>query len=85
LRILLTGAAGLVGQGVALACQRSPQVAGLTALVRHPGSLRGPAANGSSRTSCTSTRSVMNWPGSTPASTVPVRHRLARPRPSTGA
>jgi uncharacterized protein YbjT (DUF2867 family) len=41
LRILLTGAAGLVGQGVALACQRSPQVSGLTALVRHPGSLRG--------------------------------------------
>lgn len=36
LRILLTGAAGLVGQGVALACQRSPQVSGLTALVRHP-------------------------------------------------
>lgn len=41
LRILLTGAAGLVGQGVALACQRSPQVSGLTALVRHPGSLSG--------------------------------------------
>ncbi|WP_329850452.1 oxidoreductase [Stenotrophomonas pavanii] len=44
LRILLTGAAGLVGQGVALACQRSPQVAGLTALVRRPGSLRGPGS-----------------------------------------
>lgn len=41
LRILLTGAAGLVGQGVVLACQRSPQVSRLTALVRHPGSLRG--------------------------------------------
>ena len=41
LRILLTGAAGLVGQGVALACQRSPQVSRLTALVRHPGSLSG--------------------------------------------
>ncbi|VTQ75317.1 Oxidoreductase [Stenotrophomonas maltophilia] len=41
LRILLTGAAGLVGQGVALACQRSPHVSGLTALVRHPGSLSG--------------------------------------------
>ena len=41
LRILLTGAAGLVGQGVALACHRSPQVSGLTALVRHPGSLSG--------------------------------------------
>ncbi|PZS64288.1 oxidoreductase [Stenotrophomonas maltophilia] len=41
LRILLTGAAGLVGQGVALACQRSPQVSGLTALVRYPGSLSG--------------------------------------------
>ncbi|HEL2981728.1 TPA: oxidoreductase [Stenotrophomonas maltophilia] len=41
LRILLTGAAGLVGQGVALACQRSPQVSGLTALVRHPRSLSG--------------------------------------------
>ena len=36
-----TGAAGLVGQGVVLACQRSPQVSRLTALVRHPGSLRG--------------------------------------------
>lgn len=41
LRILLTGAAGLVGQGVALACQRSPQVCRMTALVRHPGSLSG--------------------------------------------
>ncbi len=41
LRILLTGAAGLVGQGVVLACQRSQQVSRLTALVRHPGSLRG--------------------------------------------
>ncbi|WP_329891815.1 oxidoreductase [Stenotrophomonas sp. SMYL11] len=41
LRILLTGAAGLVGQGVVLACQRSPQVSRLTALVRHPGSLSG--------------------------------------------
>lgn len=41
LRVLLTGATGLVGQGVALACQRSRQVAELTALVRHPGSLRG--------------------------------------------
>ncbi|HHB9415490.1 TPA: oxidoreductase [Stenotrophomonas maltophilia] len=41
LRILLTGAAGLVGQGVALACQRSPQVSRLTAPVRHPGSLSG--------------------------------------------
>ncbi|WP_236494436.1 oxidoreductase [Stenotrophomonas maltophilia] len=41
LRVLLTGAAGLVGQGVALACQRSPRVANLTALVRHPGSLTG--------------------------------------------
>ncbi|HIE3891604.1 TPA: oxidoreductase [Stenotrophomonas maltophilia] len=41
LRILLTGAAGLVGQGVALACQRSPQVSRLTALVRHPASLSG--------------------------------------------
>ncbi|PWI01470.1 oxidoreductase [Stenotrophomonas maltophilia] len=41
LRILLTGAAGLVGQGVALACQRSPQVSRPTALVRHPGSLSG--------------------------------------------
>ncbi len=41
LRVLLTGAAGLVGQGVALACQRSPRVADLTALVRHPGSLNG--------------------------------------------
>lgn len=41
LRILLTGAAGLVGQGVALACQRSPQVSGLTALVRNPRSLSG--------------------------------------------
>ncbi len=41
LRVLLTGAAGLVGQGVALACQRSPRVANLTALVRHPGSLNG--------------------------------------------
>ncbi|MBA0447397.1 oxidoreductase [Stenotrophomonas maltophilia] len=41
LRILLTGAAGLVGQGVALACQRSPHVSRLTALVRHPGSLSG--------------------------------------------
>ncbi|MBY6280547.1 oxidoreductase [Stenotrophomonas maltophilia] len=44
LRILLTGAAGLVGQGVALACQRSPQVAHLTALVRRPGSLNGPGS-----------------------------------------
>lgn len=44
LRILLTGAAGLVGQGVALACQRSPEVAGLTALVRRPGSLSGPGS-----------------------------------------
>lgn len=44
LRILLTGAAGLVGQGVALACQRSPQVAHLTALVRSPGSLNGPGS-----------------------------------------
>ncbi|WP_414491921.1 oxidoreductase [Stenotrophomonas maltophilia] len=41
LRVLLAGAAGLVGQGVALACQRSPRVADLTALVRHPGSLNG--------------------------------------------
>ena len=41
LRVLLTGAAGLVGQGVALACQRSPQVGHLTALVRRPGSLNG--------------------------------------------
>ncbi|VUL82501.1 hypothetical protein PGKDCPLP_01385 [Stenotrophomonas maltophilia] len=41
LRILLTGAAGLVGQGVVLACQRSPQVSRLTALVRHPSSLSG--------------------------------------------
>lgn len=41
LRILLTGAAGLVGQGVVLACQRSPQVSRLTALVRHSGSLSG--------------------------------------------
>ncbi len=41
LRVLLTGAAGLVGQGVALACQRSPRVADLTALVRRPGSLNG--------------------------------------------
>lgn len=41
LRILLTGAAGLVGQGVVLACQRSQQVSRLTALVRHPGSLSG--------------------------------------------
>jgi nucleoside-diphosphate-sugar epimerase len=49
LRILLTGAAGLVGQGVALACQRSPQVA-LTALVRHRAACSGPAANGSCRT-----------------------------------
>jgi len=41
LRILLTGATGLVGQGVALACQRSLRVADLTALVRRPGSLDG--------------------------------------------
>ena len=41
LRILLTGAAGLVGQGVVLTCQRSPQVSRLTALVRHSGSLSG--------------------------------------------
>ncbi|MBN5028364.1 oxidoreductase [Stenotrophomonas maltophilia] len=41
LRVLLTGAAGLVGQGVALACQRSHRVANLTALVRHSGSLNG--------------------------------------------
>lgn len=41
LRILLTGATGLVGQGVALACQRSPRVSDLTALVRRPGSLDG--------------------------------------------
>jgi uncharacterized protein YbjT (DUF2867 family) len=41
LRLLVTGAAGLVGQGVALACQRSPHVSRLTALVRHPGSLSG--------------------------------------------
>ncbi len=41
LRVLLTGATGLVGQGVALACQRSPRVADLTALVRRPGSLDG--------------------------------------------
>lgn len=41
LRVLLTGAAGLVGQGVALACQRSLRVANLTALVRRPGSLKG--------------------------------------------
>lgn len=41
LRILLTGASGLVGQGVALACQRSPQVGHLAALVRRPGSLSG--------------------------------------------
>ncbi len=41
LRVLLTGAAGLVGQGVALACQRSPHVGHLTALVRRPGSLNG--------------------------------------------
>ena len=41
LRILLAGAAGLVGQGVVLACQRSPQVSRLTALVRHSGSLSG--------------------------------------------
>ena len=43
-RILLTGASGLVGQGVALACQRSPQVAHLPALVRRPGSLNGPGS-----------------------------------------
>ncbi len=41
LRVLLTGATGLVGQGVALACQRSPRVSDLTALVRRPGSLDG--------------------------------------------
>ena len=41
LRILLTGATGLVEQGVALACQRSLRVADLTALVRRPGSLDG--------------------------------------------
>lgn len=41
LRILLTGATGLVGQGVALACQRSLRVSDLTALVRRPGSLDG--------------------------------------------
>lgn len=41
MRVLLTGAAGLVGQGVALACQRSERVAGLTALVRRRGSLSG--------------------------------------------
>ncbi|MDG2524191.1 oxidoreductase [Stenotrophomonas sp. HITSZ_GD] len=41
LRVLLTGAAGLVGQGVALACQTSPRVTRLAALVRSAGSLQG--------------------------------------------
>lgn len=41
LRVLLVGATGLVGQGVALACQRSAHVAALTALVRRPGALKG--------------------------------------------
>lgn len=41
LRILLTGATGLVGQGVALACQTSPRVARLAALVRTAGGLKG--------------------------------------------
>lgn len=41
LRVLLVGATGLVGQGGALACQRSPKVAALTALVRRPGGLKG--------------------------------------------
>lgn len=40
-RVLLVGATGLVGQGVALACQRSAEVAALTALVRRPGGLKG--------------------------------------------
>lgn len=39
MRVLLTGVAGLVGQGVAKACQTSPRVTSLTALVRHQGSL----------------------------------------------
>ncbi|HVJ37736.1 MAG TPA: oxidoreductase [Stenotrophomonas sp.] len=37
LRILLTGATGLVGQGVVLACQSSAHVAATTGLVRRPG------------------------------------------------
>ncbi len=41
LRVLLTGAAGLVGQGVAEACHRSRDVARLSALVRRAGSLSG--------------------------------------------
>lgn len=41
-KILLTGATGLVGQGVAKACLLSPVVAEVTALVRRPGSVQSP-------------------------------------------
>ena len=36
MRILLTGASGLVGQGVLNACLRDPSVSQVVALVRHP-------------------------------------------------
>jgi len=41
LRILLTGATGLVGQGVALACQSSPRISSVVALVRREGAVAG--------------------------------------------
>lgn len=44
LRILLTGATGLVGQGVAKACLQSSDVAEVIALVRRPGSVQPPVA-----------------------------------------